>query len=318
MGTDLKVSNYWILRRRTLVGLAVLCATISACGVPQEDFDTVSAERDALNESLETSDEQVSQLETKVVRLTGELDDAEQELAGKLDNTEHFKKVIEDYKSEIEEYKNENYQLSRDLESATAERDDLRIRFEPEVRAQAQSAWDAEVARACAEAGDGDAPIETYVNWDDGWQSLGSREDLVAKVEQCAEPLRARSEAERLSSECEAISVDQVTKSPDELAGNCYQMFVIPWQWDSRTGECAFLGSFDPSNLGTRSWKYEGDGLFTASGTVCQENLADADQDDLLRVWADLGGSYSYDTAIGGTNEVPRFSIRHAELVSKG
>jgi len=46
-------------------------------------------------------------------------------------------------------------------------------------------------------------------------------------------------------------------------------------------------------------------------------DLTDSDQDDVLHVWAELVGSFSYDTAIGGTNEVPQFTIRRADLVRK-
>ena len=106
-------------------------------------------------------------------------------------------------------------------------------------------------------------------------------------------------------------------KGPDELAGNCYIVFVIPWQWDSRTGLCNFLGGWDSSNEGTRRFNYDGDGLFRAPPAVCTDQLSDADQDDLLQVWVELTGSYRYDTAAGGTNEIPDFTILRAVLITK-
>jgi len=95
-------------------------------------------------------------------------------------------------------------------------------------------------------------------------------------------------------------------------------MHVIPTQWDSRTGRCNFLGSWDPNNLGLRRFNYDGDGLFRAPADVCDEDLVDSDQDDLLRVWATMTGPYRYDTAAGGTNVVPDFTIRQAVLINKG
>ena len=67
-----------------------------------------------------------------------------------------------------------------------------------------------------------------------------------------------------------------------------------------------------------RRFSYDGDGLFRAPNDVCETDLPEADQDDLLQVWVTLEGPYRYDTAAGGTNEVPDFSIRRAVLISKG
>jgi len=94
-------------------------------------------------------------------------------------------------------------------------------------------------------------------------------------------------------------------------------MYVIPFQWDSRTGECAFLASWDGTNRGTPSYRYDGDGLFQAGPTVCTGDLSGADQDDLLKLWVEVVGTYNYDTAAGGTNAVPQLSIVKAELLSK-
>ncbi len=94
-------------------------------------------------------------------------------------------------------------------------------------------------------------------------------------------------------------------------------MFVVPFQWDSRTGDCNFLGNWDGVNRGTRSFRYDGSGLFQAGPSVCTDDLDGADEDDLLKVWVEVVGTYNYDTAAGGTNAVPQFSIVKAELVSK-
>lgn len=77
------------------------------------------------------------------------------------------------------------------------------------------------------------------------------------------------------------------------------------------------MGSWDGVNLGTRSYKYDADGLFRAREPLCADQLSGADQDDLLKVWVTVVGPYHYDTAAGGTNEVPEFEIVKAELVRK-
>lgn len=50
---------------------------------------------------------------------------------------------------------------------------------------------------------------------------------------------------------------------------------------------------------------------------LCSDQLGDADQDDVLKLWVTLVGPYHYDTAAGGTNEVPEFKIVKATLVKK-
>lgn len=251
---------------------------------------------------------------TEVPRLS---DEARAEMDSLRDERDEMETALGDAEDEIERLSTETDSLEADLLAAETEVEGLRVGFEPELRAQAQEEWDAEVGRACESAGDASDAISNHVSYDESWRAIGDEMTLVGQVEACAEPLRARSEAERLADECQAVDVDAVTKDPDGLAGSCYQMFVVPWQWDSRTGECAFLGYFDPSNLGTRSFSYDGDGIFLFPDEVCGGALSDADQDDLLRVWADLIGPFSYDTAAGGTNEIPQFVVRAAELIQK-
>jgi len=194
---------------------------------------------------------------------------------------------------------------------------ELLTKYDAEIRAEAQVAWKAEIERACIEAGDGPLTIGNYVNHTDELAAIGTKAELTDLVVDCAEPIRSQSEEQRLRAECSTGSADQVTKDPEAQAGNCFVMFVIPWQWDSRTGECNFLGSWEGSNLGTQKYKYDGDGIFRAPADVCDRDLADADQDDLVQVWATLTGSYRYDTAAGGTNEIPDFTIRKLALVAK-
>lgn len=159
--------------------------------------------------------------------------------------------------------------------------------------------------------------MSNYVAFNDELAIIGERSELVELVAECAAPLRARSEEERLAQECEVGSVDAVIKDPEGLAGSCFTMFVIPFQWDSRTGECNFLARWDSANLGTQGFRYDGDGLFRADEEVCDRDLSGADQDDLLQIWGTLIGPYRYDTAAGGTNEIPDFIIQRAVLVAK-
>jgi len=255
--------------------------------------------------------EAMAALDQRVADLTTELETTKNDLASSQSSES---RVVD----ELAEVTASLTATERRAAAAETEVETLRAKYDLEIRAEAQIAWDAEVTSACADAANGESSIGRYVDHTDELAIIGTGEELVEQVAACAEPLRARSEDERLSAECERGSADAVTKDPDGLAGNCYVMFVVPWQWDSRTGACNFLGSWDGSNLGTRRYRYDGDGLFRADDDVCEEDLDGADQDDLLQVWATLDGPYRYDTAAGGTNEIPDFAIRKAVLVSKG
>lgn len=93
---------------------------------------------------------------------------------------------------------------------------------------------------------------------------LGTKDALVSAVETCAAPLRNRSGEERLNADCSVGDPDAVSKDGSGLAGECYVVFAVPFQWDSRTGDCAFLANWDSSNLGIYGYRYDGDGLFRA------------------------------------------------------
>ena len=251
--------------------------------------DTV-AELNADLTALETaSTEEAAELSAEVATLTASLADAE---------TERDTAIA-------------------DAAAASAREQELLNIYDAEIRADAQVAWDTEVASACATAGEGTASIGTYVTHTDQLGIIGTRIELIDAVVACAQPLRDRSEEEKLAADCTVGDPDALTRGTDSFVGDCLVVFVIPFQWDSRTGDCNFLARWDGVNRGTRSFRYDGDGLFQAGPTVCVTDLDGADQDDLLKLWVNVVGTYNYDTAAGGTNAVPQFSIVKAELVSK-
>ena len=322
-------SNRWGRLVRTVLVLVAMAMMASSCAGGSDgaaaELETLRADsaaeiadiQDQAADELAAASSQVEALEATVaeqadtiVELTDTVDQAAVELASQVDETERVE-------SQLSRTNRELASAERRADDAEEQVDELLIRYDAEIRVDAQAAWDTEVTEACTDAGDGTLTIRNYVDHTDQLAIIGTEAELIALVTDCAEPLRNRSIEERLSAECEQGSADQVTKDPDALAGNCYIMYVVPWQWDSRTGQCNFLGSWDGSNLGTRSYKYDGDGIFRAPPEVCESDLDEADQDDLLKVWVTLNGAYRYDTAAGGTNEIPDFVIRKATLITK-
>ena len=67
-------------------------------------------------------------------------------------------------------------QRATEAEAAVA---DLRARYDTELRADAQIAWDEELAEACTEAGDGSGSIRSYVDHNDELAIIGTEAELV-------------------------------------------------------------------------------------------------------------------------------------------
>jgi len=309
--------------RTRLLTLAVAFVAVSfaasSCGT---DADTVAAQ-------LETARvAHASELDAVLSSAADERAEAEaalrEEIEGLTASVEESERLRADEAEELAAAKTENNRVAallsaseRDLAAAEERASELESKYDTEIRAEAQNLWEVEVERACAEAGDGVLAVSNFVRYTDQLKPIGTEKELVELVTECAEPIRSRSEAQRLDADCEQGSPDQVTRDPSALAGTCYVVYLIPWQWDSRTGKCNFLANWEGTNLGTRRFDYDGDGIFRAPDEVCDRDLSDADQQDLLKVWATLTGSYRYDTAAGGTNEIPDFTIQKAELVAK-
>ncbi len=281
---------------------------LTACG---------SGAADELEALQASSAERIGELETQINAQATELGDLEGELAtviaAEAETADELAATVE----ALESAEGERDRAFEDLAVAEARTQELLNTYDAEIRADAQEAWDAEVARACESAGDGTAPIATFVTYTPALEPIGTETELVEAVEACAVPLRERSEEERLNDECEVGDPDELTRGTSSFVGDCLVVYAVPFQWDSRTGDCNFLGNWDGRNQGTRSWRYDGDGLFRAGATVCSVDLDGADQDDVLKLWVEVLGTYRYDTAAGGTNAVPEFEIRKAELVQK-
>lgn len=279
---------------RGLVPLALLLGA-TGCGADVTEAD----EYLAVVEELDAARSQTDELETSLVAAEQRASALESELA--------------DRESEVEA-------LASERDDALAEVERIRLKYDDEIRAELQGEFDSELARACAEAEqDVDAPVSDLVDYDQRWAPVGSQADLIDAVAECAADERAKTaeqrEAARLA-ECQTVDVDAVVKNPSAFEGQCYVMYAAIWQYDSRTGPCAFLAGVSSRSHRYR-YEYGEDAAFVStSDTVCPE-LDGVDADDHIKVWATGQGPYRYDTAAGGTNEIPLWLIEKVELVRK-
>ncbi len=101
----------------------------------------------------------------------------------------------------------------------------------------------------------------------------------------------------------------KIMKSPDKYLADAFQVWACISQFDAATG----ADTFRAQALGKRTqyWYLDGDNaLFTGD----ENQLADYVEGDVVSMNVLGGGSFSYDTQIGGNTTVPLFlvhSIKH-------
>ena len=187
------------------------------------------------------------------------------------------------------------------------------------------TAVEAEIERACGAAVERyRTSVSSLIRWRSAWSSVMSRDEMVAEVEDCAEPERSEA-AERAEflDNCERISVDQVEKNPDGLSGQCFVLYAYIVQFDSATGPCAFHAEIS-RNRSTRWYDFDVRSAFgygsrwegSVLRTDCPE-LDNIDGDDYIKVWATVLGTHNYESTAGWDVTVPSFKIEKVELVRK-
>lgn len=102
-----------------------------------------------------------------------------------------------------------------------------------------------------------------------------------------------------------------LAKDADAHAGEAYRIYGYVSQFDSATGTNAFRAETGPRKLSPDDW-YEFDQNCVLTGD--EELLADVVEDDLFEAKVIVGGSFSYDTQIGGSTTVPMFAIEDIKV----
>ena len=100
----------------------------------------------------------------------------------------------------------------------------------------------------------------------------------------------------------------QVVKKPDSNVGRNLIIYARVTQFDSATGPCTFRANVSHAHVG--KYDYERNSIFNAGdGLLNCDVLDDVVQDDIIQVTAEVSGSLSYDTQIGGSTTVPEFQV---------
>lgn len=115
--------------------------------------------------------------------------------------------------------------------------------------------------------------------------------------------------------ETDERSLALIAKDPDSFTGTNIILYGTVTQYDSFTGKCGMRLNVG-NTIAQYSYEYKHNTIvFSGDGNSDCPVLAPIVQDDNLKIWMTINGSYSYDTTIGGTATAISGQVWHAELL---
>lgn len=103
-----------------------------------------------------------------------------------------------------------------------------------------------------------------------------------------------------------------IAKNPDAKVGEQVIVYAEVMQFDAATGPESFL-AWTEATQGWESFDYSADTPALYTGRSAKQ-LADVIEDDLVKVWGTVLGSFSYDTQAGGNTTVPHIYVEFVEV----
>jgi hypothetical protein len=101
-----------------------------------------------------------------------------------------------------------------------------------------------------------------------------------------------------------------IAKDPDVHVGEQIILYSSVWQFDAATGTDSFLAEAQA----TQAYEWFGFDGSDAFFFGTSELFADVVEDDLVKIWGTVGGSFSCDTQIGGNTTVPTVDVEFIEV----
>ena len=100
----------------------------------------------------------------------------------------------------------------------------------------------------------------------------------------------------------------QIVKKPGSHIDRNLIIYARVTQFDSATGPCTFRADISHAHVG--KYDYEHNSIFNAGDSLVNcDVLDDVVADDIIQVTAEVTGSLTYDTQIGGSTTVPEFQV---------
>lgn len=131
------------------------------------------------------------------------------------------------------------------------------------------------------------------------------------KAEEKKEKEEAQKEEKKQLKKAKKISkreLAQIVKKPDSHLERTVIIYARITQFDSATGPCTFRADVSHAHVG--KYDYEHNSMFTAGdGLLSCDLLDDVVAEDIIEVTAQITGSLTYSTQIGGSTTVPEFQV---------
>jgi hypothetical protein len=194
---------------------------------------------------------------------------------------------------------------------AAAVQDPVAAKASEEAAAQAKADAEAKKEADAKARADAEAKKEAAAK---AKADAEAKEEAAAKAKADAEAKKKAAEAKRRAALKDPKSYAAIkprdfallVKSPDKHIGKKYVIYGHVTQFDSATGDDTFRA--DTAATRQSEW-YD----YDVNTLVCAEDAAlldDVVQDDLVTMYVEVLGSFSYDTQIGGSTTVPHFQVR--------
>jgi hypothetical protein len=101
-----------------------------------------------------------------------------------------------------------------------------------------------------------------------------------------------------------------LVRNADEHVGERIIIYGRVWQFDNATGPTYFLA--DTAGTQQEDW-FDYEIQAAMQGTA--DMFSNVVEDDIFKAWVTVMGSQTYETAIGGENTVPLFSVGQIEVI---
>lgn len=131
--------------------------------------------------------------------------------------------------------------------------------------------------------------------------------ERAAEASRQAEAQRAAAAAKQDRSTYEGISERDfalLVKNPDGFVGRKFVLYARVSQFDSATGPSTFRA--DAAASPQEYWGLYGENVVVTGSAQLLTNVV---EDDLVTMYVEVAGAYSYDTQIGGSTTAPKLTV---------
>lgn len=199
------------------------------------------------------------------------------------------------------------------------------------------AAWkslsDDEHAKACTNLHDGSGKLNTTLvtkfgsdvnaaTWVDPYVAKTCAAEKEAADEAraaAAAQKKAQAEAKALRTPSTYKKLDKrafakVVRDPDSYAGKKYVVYAEVTQFDSATGTDTFRADVAHTDIRDYGYWIGGDNAIVTAGVA---DVSDVVERDIVKMYVEVVGAFSYDTQIGGSTTVPSFEVNIIKVIGQ-